>query len=539
MKRVLTLQSRKAPGGWRLGLQVAIVFCLAASLLAGCAEDEPEAPATTAPPATTAAPAPADPDAEKRGGVLQLGTPQPIQTLDPHQFGIYNNRNAWPGLYSGLTRYTEELEPVPDLAVSWEWDDSGTAWTFNLRQGVEFHNGQPFTAADVKYSLDRLLHPDTNAGVYAEAVSTIEEVEVVDDHTVILHLSAPSAILLAGLARAMIIPEGSGETIAQEGIGTGPFAMVDYVADERLIMTRNENYWEEGLPYLDGVEVTVQPDTTTLFTALSAGDVDIYWQLEPRFVQQIAKEGELRTLFAPSSSVVTYMSIYNGAPPFDDVRARQALLHALDLDTINTLAFFDTGIPVPTNNLLPPGHWAEAPGLTEYPYDLDRAKALFEEVGVTELSYVGLNIVPWTRIIGEVMEQSLGKIGIKLNVSMPELGGWSEAFTPNPAPGAIVANAALPDYDPAFLWNLAHPDVNPWGFGDERFAQLLADAAAELDLEKRIAAYVEVQEVWNAEVPTPILYFDRWFHGVRDRVQDLKHLNSGDLDYRETWLTDQ
>ena len=103
-----------------LRLEVAIAFCVAVALLAGCGgEAEPEpAPTTAAAPATTAAPV--DPDAEKRGGVLQLGTPQPIQTLDPHQFGIYNNRNAWPGLFSGLTRYTEELEPVPDLAVSWD-----------------------------------------------------------------------------------------------------------------------------------------------------------------------------------------------------------------------------------------------------------------------------------------------------------------------------------------------------------------------------------------------------------------------------------
>ena len=229
MKTFFKPDGSKPPRMRWLRLEVAIAFCVAVALLAGCGgEAEPEpAPTTAAAPATTAAPV--DPDAEKRGGVLQLGTPQPIQTLDPHQFGIYNNRNAWPGLFSGLTRYTEELEPVPDLAVSWDFDEAGTAWTFHLREGVQFHNGQPFTAADVKYSLDRLLHPDTSAGVYAEAVSTIEEVEVVDDQTVILHLSAPSAILLAGLARAMIIPDGSGDTIAQEGIGTGPFVMVDYV----------------------------------------------------------------------------------------------------------------------------------------------------------------------------------------------------------------------------------------------------------------------------------------------------------------------
>src|SRR6185312_10432146 len=120
----------------------------------------------------------------RRGGTFLLGTPQPIQTLDPHAFGIYNNRNAWPGLYNGLTKYDAQLNPLPDLAKSWQTSKDGKTWVFNLRTDVRFHDGKRLTAQDVKYSIERVLDPKTVAGVYAQGIQEVASVTVVNPATV-------------------------------------------------------------------------------------------------------------------------------------------------------------------------------------------------------------------------------------------------------------------------------------------------------------------------------------------------------------------
>ena len=496
----------------------------AAFVVFGCGSSEPasKGAATTGP---------------QTGGQFVLGTPQPIETLDPHQFGIYNNRNAWPGLYQGLTRYDASLTPKPDLAQSWETSDDGRTWTFKLVDApVKFHDGRALTAADVKYSIERILDPETAAGIYAAAIKEVDQVEAVDDKTVRIVLKQPSAVLLSGLARVMIVPEGAGKSLATEAIGTGPWKLAKYAANDTLELERFPDYWEEGKPYLDGVTIRTVPDTTALFTSLTSGGVDAYWQLEPKFAEQLKDSKDLEPLFADQSAVVTYMSLDNGSAPFNQLEARQALLYALDTDTINDLAFFGTAKPTTANSFLPTEHWGRASGLEEYAYDPERARELFSQAGVTELTYVALNIVPWTTVVGEVLERSLAEIGVKLTIRVAELGEWSAAFNPHPKPGVIVANTALPDYDPAFIWALADPDVNPWRFDDAAFADLLAQGRATLDIKARTPIYQQIDTLWNEQVPIPVLCHDRWFHGLSTRINGVVHQNSGDLDYREAWV---
>lgn len=473
----------------------------------------------------------------RRGGTLQLGTPQPIQTLDPHAFGIYNNRNAWPGLYNGLTKYDVQLNPLPDLATSWEHTGDGKTWTFHLRRNVRFHSGEKMTARDVKYSIDRVLNPKTVAGVYAQGISEIQRVEVVDPSTVRIHLSQPSAILLAGLARVMIIPVGSGGSIATKAIGTGPFSLKSYSVNNQLVLQRFTNYWDSKSVYLDGVTIRTVPDPTALFTALLSGNVDVYWQLDPKYLAQMSGNKNVHPLRAHSSAVVKYMAIDNQSEPFVHLEARQALLHAMDLQTINQIVFSGTGTLTQSDNFLPKGHWALANGLTPYPYDLARAKALFAKYNVKNLSYVGLNIVPWTTGVGNVLQQSLAQIGINLDVTNAELNTWSAAYNPHPGPGVIVPNAALPDYDPAFIWNIADPKVNPWRFTSPQFGAMLAQGRRTLGIPARKKIYANVQKFWNQNVPVPVICHDAWIHAVNERVHNLLHLNSGDLDYRGTWVT--
>jgi len=470
-----------------------------------------------------------------RGGRLILGTPQTIQTLDPHAFGIFNNRNAWPSLYNSLVWYDADMNPLPDLAKSWEVSPDGRTYTFELHKGVLFHNGREMTADDVKFSIKRILDPKTPAGNYAASIKVIEEVKVVDKHTVELQLSKSSAVLIPGLARVMIVAKENVEEIASKAIGTGPYKLKEYIVDDRVVLDRFDDYWE-GVPYMDGVTIQTRADVASLFNDLTTGAVDIYWQLEPKFVGQLVRYDTLEASFAKASGVVTYLMVDQMAEPFQDIRARQALLHACDKETMNQLAFYGTGVIPKGNNIFPRGHAFENPNLAEIPYDLDKAKKLFEAAGVSELRYVALSIVPWTIVCGEVLERSLNEIGVKLTIENPELSGWLAAFDPRVAPNTIVPNAQLPDSDPELVLSMTDNEVNPWGFDNDEVERLRVEGAAELNLEKRKEIYWRIQEIWHNEAVVPMICHDRWFHGKNRRVQNMFHINSGDIDYRWAWL---
>ena len=178
----------------------------------------------------------------------------------------------------------------------------------------------------------------------------------------------------------------------------------------------------------------------------------------------------------------------------------------------------------------------ENPNLAEIPYDLDKAKKLFEAAGVSELRYVALSIVPWTIVCGEVLERSLNEIGVKLTIENPELSGWLAAFDPRVAPNTIVPNAQLPDSDPELVLSMTDNEVNPWGFDNDEVERLRVEGAAELNLEKRKEIYWRIQEIWHNEAVVPMICHDRWFHGKNRRVQNMFHINSGDIDYRWAWL---
>ena len=308
------------------------------------------------------------------------------------------------------------------------------------------------------------------------------------------------------------------------------------ISGEQLL-DRFDDYWD-GEPFMDGVTIRTRTDPTALFTDLTTGAVDAYWQLEPKFVGQLARSDSLEASFARSSNVVTFVAFDNMGEPFQDVRARQALLHAFDKETMNELAFFGTGVIPNGNNIFPKGHPFENTSLPDVTFDLERAKELFDEVGITELRYVALSIVPWTLVFAQVLERSLNEIGITLTIENPELAGWLASMDPVVEPNTIVPNAQLPDSDPDFTMTMTDNDVNKWGFDHAEMEDLRAQGAAELDDAKRKEIYGQIQEIWHEEIPAIIVCHDRWFHGKNKRVQNFVHINSGDIDWRDVWLSE-
>src|SRR5215204_6978022 len=202
------------------------------------------------------------------GGILKVGLQADPTALDPHKQSLTAIWHVIEHIYNGLTRITKpDLTIEPGLAEGWEISEDGMSYMFVLREGVTFHDGTPLKASDVKFTFERLVDPAT-ASPGASELASMKSIEASDDRTVVMTLNAPDASLLAALAGGTCVifseefVKANNNDVSQVAMGTGPFKFVEYVPNTRIVLERNENYWEEGLPYLDGIEMTIASDDT-------------------------------------------------------------------------------------------------------------------------------------------------------------------------------------------------------------------------------------------------------------------------------------
>jgi peptide/nickel transport system substrate-binding protein len=494
--------------------------------------------------AEAAAPAPT----VRRGGTLAIGTAQPIQTLDPHQSGLRNNRNAWMGLFSFLTLYNEQGFPKPSLAELWQVSGDGLTWTFRLRRGVRFHNGRELTADDVKFSVERVLEKKPSA-VYP-LIKPVQRVDVADRYTARVVLSQPHSVLASALAPVAIIARENADQVATKAIGTGPFRLKEYNVGQNCDLERFPGYWEKGpqnaaLPYLDAVSIRTLTDTNALFTALTTNTVQAFWQMPDQIQVQAAAVPQIQLLPARFKTTHDEYFFQSDAPPFSQKTARQALLLALDKVAIAQAGYFGHADPRLNNNIMPPGNWAERTDLPEIRRDPARAKELFAQAGVTRLKFLGYTETPQFKPISQVMERNLNEIGIQLELVFTDLTTWlariklgnqSAAWGDGQDGGAFTPNISVTPPDPGLA-------VATWGchahfgshFCDEDLASAAAEGSKYLEIVKRRAAYHKYQQIWQTDVPAFITCFRAFTHAAVKKVHSL-YDDDGALNYRYAWM---
>ncbi|MDH3682616.1 MAG: ABC transporter substrate-binding protein, partial [Acidimicrobiia bacterium] len=273
------------------------------------------------------------------GGTLRVAHQFPPISLDPHTGSSGADHQTLYSLYDRLVHFKfDSLEFTPGLATSWEFTDD-TTLVMNLREGVTFHDGTPFNAEAVAYNVDRVQnHPNTK--VPADLAS-IESVEIIDDLTVQLNLNRPDSGVVGILSdRAGMMVSPTAAEAAEEKqlntnpVGTGPFKLAEYSEGDRLLVERNEDYWQEGLPYLDEIEWLFSGGEQAALNGLRAGDVDVALTIRD-FSQVASLESEpgIKTIRSPSLHT-DGCYINDEVAPWDDVRVRQAWSHAMDRDTL-------------------------------------------------------------------------------------------------------------------------------------------------------------------------------------------------------------
>lgn len=507
---------------------VAAVLLLSLAL-AACGPAPTAAP-TTAPPAgveaPTAAPteAPAPPPAPAEPATFRIAVGIDPDTLDPIQITTTTVGNIIDYMVETLLVTDKEGDVQPNLATEWQVSDDGLQYTLKLREGVTLHDGTPLTAEVVKWNFDRLLDPDLRVPQRASFTS-IESTEVVDDLTIRLNLSQPYGPLLSALSTttigivspASVDVEGNSYENVTEPIGSGPYVFSDRVKGERIVLTRNENYWGE-LPYYSEVVFQIVPEAATRESLLLAGQVDMIILPPVSDLPALQQNPDVEVLLAPSNRII-FLSLNNTDEALSDVRVRQALNYAVDKQTIIDSVLFGAAeimdAPMAPNLF---GYCALQP----YEYNPEKAKALLADAG-----YEGLEldfISPTGRYVQDFQASQaiagyLDEIGVKTSVSTMDWPSYVGAITTPPeenqldlhflgwAPGFLDASQQMVFYDSAF----AVPNgLGTMFYGNPEVDELSQAAVRESDPEKRKELYCQAAQIVWEDAPLLFLWVQRF-----------------------------
>jgi peptide/nickel transport system substrate-binding protein len=363
----------------------------------------------------------------KKGGNLVICVGDEPRGLDPTaDTAAAIDRVVYSNIFEGLIKVDRTGKLIPGLAVKWDVAAEGKVYTFHLRKGVVFHNGEAFNAAVAKWNLERSA-AETTKNAHPEYFRMIEKIETPDDLTLKLTLKEVNSLFLVYMAEgdSVMLPLKGFENTATEPIGTGPFKFVEWKRGDSVVMERNPKYWNPQLPYLDKVTYRFIKDPSAQVAALKSGDVDILgWILAPEIAKGISRDKRFKVQSGSSTSEVV-MSTNNKAKPFDNKLVRQAMAHAIDRKTVNDLVMMGYSTPIGS-------HW---PPITpyyvdltkKYPYDLKKAKELLAKAGYPNGFQTTIKlpvIYPYAQKAGEVIADMLGQIGIKLKIEVVEWGFW-------------------------------------------------------------------------------------------------------------------
>src|SRR5262245_12553922 len=359
-------------------------------------------------------------------GTLRVAVGTSLNTLDPARTPCADEYIFVHLVFNGLPRIDRDLTTKPDLAVSWSASDDLKVWTFKLRGGVKFHNGKPLSADDVVATMMRILDPATGSRVRAN-IAMVEKMEAIDPLTVRFTLSIPYAGFqdIFGERQLRILAKGEMANASMQPVGTGPFRFKSWSPGDRLELDRNPDYFEPGLPKLDGVTLRVIPEAAARVAGIESGAIDVLWNPPYETVDKFKSHPSVR---ADGTSTATWDGVIlnNESAPFNDIRVRQALAATIDKEAIVELALFGQGAP--THSPIPPSHPYFNKKLTFGKPDIARAKKLLAEAGYPNGFEVTMQ-VPQEREarvrVGLAVRDMARAAGIRINIERVPFATYS------------------------------------------------------------------------------------------------------------------
>lgn len=418
-------------------------------------------------------------------------------------------------VYSGLVQYAGNsfAEVEPDLATDWTISDDGLTYTFNLRQGAQFHHGfGEVTASDVKFSFDRLKDPAV-ASLHAADAAIIDNIEVVDDYTVRITLTQPFPAFLTeflayrtGYIVSQAAVEQLGDRFVTNPVGSGPFVWTEWVQNSYIVLTANEEYWDDT-GRLCTVRVVIIPEDSLFEIALETGEVDIGYVTNAEVQQSLADNPDLKVVTAAAPQTM-FLQINGEHEPFDDVRVRQALWYAIDKDAL--VQFVLNGLGEPSDTLFNPyvfGFLDE----TAYEYDPARARELLTEAGYPDGFSSTIMVRPHQNEAqqGTALQALWSQVGIDVQIVGPLEN--AQAFERYRNGDFDIGTLAFMRVGPdqivrPLLHSASIPFLNSSRYSNATMDELIDSAQSEMDPTERARLYAEIQRLVHDEVPLIPLY---------------------------------
>lgn len=441
-------------------------------------------------------------------------------------------------LYDPLVSRSADLEFGPGLAESWEQVDD-TTWRFKLREGVTFHNGNAFTAADVVFTVEK-----ARASIRPDLVASIASATAIDDLTVEIKTPQPYAVLPNDLAELLILDEEyttatGDQDMDLKPMGTGPYKLQEWIKEERLVLAAHADYWG-GAPKIETVTFRPITNPATRTAALLTGEVDVVQDLAVRDVERVKNEAGFEVVTRPSLlNVVLGMDARETSPtiegpnPMRDQRVREAIIRAIDVDALNKIVM--NGLATPSAQYVPESHLGYVEGMDfrqMYPLDIEKSKALLAEAGFPDGFTMTLDATNNRYVndaqIAQALASMLAQVNITLNLNiMPKSNFWGYIRVPSDNSSFIMSGWDVPSGDAGSMYQAlfysrdkkeGYGQVNRGGYSNPALDDLVDRADATADVAERDAILQEATKLLMAEIPMIPLHYEQDIYGVRDGV---------------------
>ena len=469
----------------RKAISILLVLAMTFSIaLSGCSGDKETAESTTEKELS---------GKPVEGGKIKVGISQDLDSLDPHKAVAAGTKEVLFNIFEGLVKPDSDGNLVEAIAESYDISEDAKVYTFTLRDGVKFHNGEDVTAEDVKYSIDRCADT-TNGEPLVSAYSIVESVNIVDDKTVEVVLSEPNTEFLAYMTTA-IVPKDY-EELETAPIGTGPFKYVSRNPQENVILEKNEEYWGDKA-HLDEVEFRIVADADMLVTNLKGGSIDMAMRLTSL---QAAELTEGFHIEEGTMNLVQALYLNNAVEPLNKEEVRQALCYAINPDEIMMMMADGKGVRIGTSMYPGLKKYYDESFATYYKQDIEKAKELLKEAGYKDGFDLEISVCSADQPhvdTAQVIAEQLKQIGVNVKINPIEWEAWLEdVYAGRNFQSTVVGVDAANLSARAMLERFTSTNSGNFiNFNDPEYDALFQEAISTTDEDEQLEKYHEMEEI--------------------------------------------
>jgi peptide/nickel transport system substrate-binding protein len=466
----------------------------------------PTAAPTPAPVATTPAAAAAAPTSNpsgaqpKPGGTLRVGVPQDIVTLDGIVRGGTPYESIWL-IYDRLVTYDNKLTPMPMLAESWDVSTDYSQIKLNLRKGVQWHTGREFTSDDVQWNFVRVQDPKAGFGDFSAQAGWFTDIQTPDKYTIVLKSDQPRPSMFDFFQQFNMVDRTimEGPDAKTKASGTGPFTFVEWVQGDHVSIARNPNYWQTGKPYLDGIVASIRAGDQPGLAALEGGQVDMLRLAGSLLdVARLKTDPTYQVFLHPSPGTFYELAFLTTVQPFDNKLVRQAFNWAIDRDRLGSQTLLDFAMPIDLQ-WSPTSPAYDAAKNKTYTFDLDKAKSLLQQAGVSSITtdIITTAASPLNSLgFLQIYQANLASIGVNINIKTYDPAAWAAAvlghnYNAMYATGDVVANLLPINNLNGPTWR---PNPNNTNWDAPEWKDLFSQVATESDPTKQKTLYAKLND---------------------------------------------